>query len=270
MSQTQYLINGRNDSGLSPLDRGFAYGDGVFRTLRVSQGAPHAWALHYNKLVEDCNRLGIVCPTAEQLLGDIERLCGNEKAVVVKMIITRGESVRGYAPPVVAQPTRIVIKSAMPDYPQDNFDQGITLHLCSLRLAHQPKLAGIKHLNRLENVLARSEWTDSQIADGLLLDQHENAIECTMSNVFVRFGTSLATPALDKCGVAGITRQRILDAAIDLGYVPIVRSISLPELLEADEVIICNSLYGAWQVRRLGSQLWQRQGLAMNLQNILK
>lgn len=269
-SSQQFLINGRGEATLSPMDRGFTYGDGVFRTLRVHQGIPDTWALHYSKLVEDCNVLGIVCPDAELLLTDIGRLFTQDEKAVAKIIITRGEGARGYAVQSLAQPTRVVIKTPFPDYPQANFKAGVQLHLCRLRLPYQPVLAGIKHLNRLENVMARMEWTDSTIADGLLLDEHGHAIECTMSNVFARFDKTLATPKLDKCGVAGVTRQRILEAASSLGYRPEVRSMPLAELMQADELITCNSLYGAWQVRAFNGRHWQQQKLAVQLRNILQ
>jgi 4-amino-4-deoxychorismate lyase len=269
-SSQQFLINGRGEATLSPIDRGFTYGDGVFRTLKVHNGIPDTWALHYRKLVEDCNVLGIVCPGAELLLADIEHLFMPGEEAVAKIIITRGEGARGYAVPSLAQPTRVVIKAPLPDYPQANFDDGVQLHLCRLRLPHQPLLAGIKHLNRLENVMARMEWTDSAIADGLLLDEHGHAIECTMSNLFARFDKILATPKLDKCGVAGVTRQRILEAATTLGYRPEVTLMPLVKLMQADELITCNSLYGAWQVRAFNGRQWQQQGLAAQLRNILQ
>ena len=269
-SSQHFLINGRSEVTLSPIDRGFTYGDGVFRTLRVHRGIPDTWALQYRKLVEDCNVLGIVCPGAELLLADIERLFTPEEEAVAKIIITRGEGARGYAVPSLAQPTRVVIKTPFPDYPQANFIEGVKLHLCSLRLPYQPVLAGVKHLNRLENVMARMEWTDSAIADGLLLDEHGHAIECTTSNVFARFDKTLATPKLDKCGVAGVTRQRILEAASTLGYHPEVTLMPLVKLMQADELITCNSLYGAWQVRTFNGRQWQQQGLAAQLRNILQ
>lgn len=266
----QFLINGRGDVAISPMDRGFAYGDGVFRTLRVQQGAPDCWALHYKKLVEDCNVLRIVCPSADLLLADIERLFAPEENAIAKIIISRGEGERGYAVPALAQPTRVVIKTPFPHYPETNFNEGVRLHLCNLRLSYQPQFAGIKHLNRLENVMARMEWTDNTITDGLLLDEKDRAIECTMSNVFARFGKSLVTPDLSLCGVAGITRGRILEAAPQLGLSVKVADLPLDKLMQADEIITCNSLYGAWQVIVLNRQKWQPQDLAMQLRQILQ
>lgn len=269
-STTHYLINGESNCGLSPLDRGFTYGDGVFRTLKIRQGLPGSWTLHYEKLEHDCGILGISCPSPELLLADISRLFTPEEEASAKIIVTRGTGPRGYAMPAATKTTRIVIREAYPDYPRRNFDQGVNLHLCELRLSHQPRLAGIKHLNRLENVLARSEWSDTTLVDGVLLDQDDLVIECTMSNIFARIGNSLVTPLLDKCGVAGVTRQRILDNAKNLGYVPEVSALPLEQLMQADEVIICNSLFGAWQVRNFNKQEWPRQDLAARLQTMLQ
>ncbi|MDP2247540.1 MAG: aminodeoxychorismate lyase, partial [Nitrosomonadales bacterium] len=135
-----YLINGSREGSLSPLDRGFAYGDGIFRTLAVSDGKPQYWQLHYAKLVHDCNVLGIVCPSANILLNDIERLFSGSHQAVAKIIITRGEGARGYSMPSLAQPTRVVIRSEFPEFPSCNFEQGVKLHLCQTRLGHQPAL----------------------------------------------------------------------------------------------------------------------------------
>lgn len=259
-----FFINGQSDNLLSPFDRGFTYGDGVFRTLKVLAGKPLNWLQHYSKLAADCDALGISCPSASLLLDEsTQLLAGNDG--VLKIIITRGESERGYAISTLAPPTRVLVRSNLPVYPQANYDEGVGLHLCELRLSHQPKLAGVKHLNRLENVLARSEWSDSAISDGLLLDMVGDVIECTMSNIFARFGEKLITPDLSQCGVAGLTRQRIIDTAPQLGLDVFIEKISLEHLLQADELVICNSLYGVWQVRSIGEQHWPRLNLATQL-----
>jgi 4-amino-4-deoxychorismate lyase len=265
-----YIVNGRRDGTLTPFDRGFAYGDGVFRTLPVLSGLLHCWSRHYRRLQADCNVLGIVCPSEEILRDDISRLVEEGEDAVIKIIITRGESARGYAVPSLAQPTRIVSKTGLPLYPETFFSEGTSLHLCEVRLARQPRLAGIKHLNRLENVLARMEWVDPQIADGLLLDEGGEVIEGTMSNLFVRKGNLLVTPDLSRCGVAGVTRERILELAPLMGYKTEIRHLRLPEVMEADEVIICNSLYCAWQVRRMASHNWPLGTLAARLRDKLR
>jgi 4-amino-4-deoxychorismate lyase len=266
-----YLVNGRFEGGVMPMDRGLAYGDGVFRTLKLSRSQPCSWAMQYHRLESDCNALSIVCPSSEVLLDDIQRLAdGAEDTSVIKVIVTRGESVRGYALPPLAQPTRIVIRTSMPQFPESYYQDGVTLHLCNIRLARQPRLAGIKHLNRLENVLARMEWTDHGIADGLLMDEGGDVIECTSANLFARFGESLVTPDLSASGVIGVTRERIMKLVPSLGYNMEVRRLRLSELMDADEVMICNSLFGLWQVRYLSSHAWPAGSLAARLHELLK
>lgn len=269
-STPQYLVNGRSEGLLSPLDRGLAYGDGIFRTMRVENGVARDWHLHFEKLAADCAVLGMACPAAELLAAEIRQLFATDALAVAKIIITRGEGLRGYAAPAMADPTRIIIKSSLPNYAAENFNVGVDLYLCRLRLSRQPRLAGVKHLNRLENVMARMEWNDSQFADGLLLDDKARAIECTASNIFARFGKMLLTPDLTQCGVAGITRQRILEAAPRLGYRPRIAHLLLSRLMQADEVVICNSLYGVWQVKSLNNQHWQPQALAAALRAYLQ
>lgn len=268
-AQHQFLINGKPDAALTPLDRGFAYGDGVFRTMPVRQGQPIGWRRHYRKLNDDCNALSIVCPSEELLLSDIERLASQEDCVI-KIVVTRGESARGYAVPPLAQPSRSVMKSSLPSYPHHYATEGVRLHLCKLRLGAQPRLAGIKHLNRLENVLARMEWRDKQIADGLLMDMAGNVIECTMSNIFMRQGQHIVTPDLSQCGVSGVTRERLIELLPSLGYTVEAAAFGLDALLQADEVIICNSLFGIWQVRQLESHTWQAGKLAEQLRPLLQ
>ncbi len=268
-----YLINGSFDHTISPFDRGFAYGDGVFRTLVMRDGVPECWPQHYQKLVADCAAINIVCPSAELLMSDLQQLFLLDEVAVAKIIITRGEGNRGYTPPAITAPMRVVTKSTMPQYPEVRLTEGVHLHLCEIRLAAQPLLAGIKHLNRLENVLARMEWNNanfaSAIADGMMLDAHDNVIECTSANIFARFGDVLITPSLQQCGVAGITRQRIIELAHTLTLKIKIETIALNQLFSADEVIICNSLYGAWQVSSIQTQQWPKQALAANIRNAL-
>ena len=276
--QHNYLVNGSFDQAISPFDRGFSYGDGIFRTLKIVNGLPQHWPQHYQKLVADCAVIGIVCPSAELLMSDFLQLfvidatfneVTTDKVAVAKIIITRGESKRGYAPPAITTPMRVILKSAMRQYSDVNYAEGVRLHVCETKLAAQPKLAGIKHLNRLENVMAHMEWQDETHFDGLMLDQQDNVIECTMSNIFARFNDTLVTPDLSQCGVAGITRQAIIGLSDPLKLKIEITQLSLQRLIEADEVIICNSLYGAFQVRNILNTSWSPQTLAKKIRNLL-
>jgi len=248
------LVNGEPQDSISANDRGLAYGDGVFRTLAVRDGKAQCWQRHFAKLCDDCRRLDIPSPAEPSLRAEVAQVARDLALGVVKIIVTRGQGERGYAKPSQQHPTRIVMGTTMPPYPAGNFNEGIKVRLCELRLADQPRLAGIKHLNRLENVLARAEWNDSAISEGLLLDQRDNFIEGVTSNLFIVMRGVLVTPDLGRCGVAGVTRERILTWARDSAMPSEIRDIPLAELLTAEEVMICNSLIGVWQVREIATQ----------------
>src|SRR5574340_17078 len=216
------LVNGVPGNTISIRDRGLLYGDGVFRTLRATQGKALHWPLHFLKLQHDCAALGISCPDEALLRAELDRVLAQHPDGVVKLIVTRGEGARGYAPSAAATPTRIWDFSPLPDYPAEWPTQGIKAHVCSLWLAAQPRLAGVKHLNRLENVLAAAELNaaqrhDSQLAEGLLLDAEGHLIEGTRSNLFLVSQGELVTPDLSRCGTAGMQRGRVMAWALQHG-----------------------------------------------------
>lgn len=263
------LINGQPSNAISVMDRGFAYGDGVFRTIKVLNGVPLNWDRHFAKLLDDCGRLKLDCPDANVWQQDIAHLFADAGDGVAKLMLTRGIAERGYA--IGMSPvTRVSLRSALPIYPASHAEQGIQVHLCQTRLAHQPLLAGIKHLNRLENVLARMEWQDTDISEGVMLDQQGLVIEGVMSNILLRSGKILSTPDLQQCGVAGVTRQQILSLAPSLGLQARVANIALDELMQADEMLMCNSLYGVWQVVNFNGRRWVSQDLATELRQLLQ
>lgn len=264
------LINGVPGDQVSIYDRGFLYGDGVFRTLRVLGGYIQCWQRHYRKLQQDCVALRITCPEAALLFEELRRLIEQRPDGVAKIIITRGEqTARGYAPVENMISTRILSLTPPLDCPDGNYSHGVRLRICDLRLAHQPKLAGIKHLNRLENVLAAAEWSDPDIAEGLLLDIFGNVIEGVRSNLFMVRNGELFTPNLSSCGVAGIQRERVIDWAAKHGVPCWVRQFGLAELLVADEVFLVNSLIGLWPVRELSGRNWSHHPISMQVQESL-
>lgn len=264
-----FIVNGSFEQTVSPLDRGLAYGDGVFRTLVMRDGIPECWPQHYQKLVADCAMIKIVCPSAELLMSDLQQLFAPDETAIAKIIITRGEGERGYAPPAITSPMRVVIKSSIKTYPANYFTDGVNLHVCKTPMATQPMLAGVKHLNRLENVLARMEWTDPDIVDGIMMDEQNHVIECTAANIFICFSDTLITPALNRCGIAGVTRQRVIDMAHLLGLSVKIEPITMPKLLSADEVIITNSTYGALQAKSILQTVWSPTSLAADIRRIL-
>jgi 4-amino-4-deoxychorismate lyase len=263
------LVNGKPGNLISIRDRGLLYGDGVFRTLRASNGHALNWPLHYKKLQHDCTALGIACPDIELLSAELNDLLVQHPDGVVKLIVTRGEGTRGYPPSILSKPARIWDVSAMPDYPADWAIYGIKARLCQLRLSQQPRLAGIKHLNRLENVLAAAEWDDADIAEGVLLDAPGNVIEGTRSNLFLVRGGALLTPDLSRCGVAGVQRERVMEWAAAHNVPCRAEQFGLAELLAADEIFLVNSIIGLWPVRELQNRTWSHYPIARQVQKWL-
>lgn len=263
------LVNGELAKDVSLHDRGFTYGDGVFRTIRIEDGKLCFWDAHFVKLHRDAASLGLSCPDQAVLYREAQQLLKVPSSGLLKIILTRGPGNRGYAIPPFVQPTRVMTRSALPQFPNHYAETGVDLALCRLRLGHQPLLAGIKHLNRLENILARSEWQGQDFADGVLLDSHGQVIECTSSNILCRFGNRLMTPDLSNCGVAGVTRDLILQNASDIGLVAEIGSMPLETLMQADDVMICNSAFGVWQVRNFNGKTWTRSGLAPQMRDLL-
>ncbi len=237
------LVNGKPADSIPVEDRGLLYGDGVFRTLRAHAGQPANWSRHYHKLHQDCTALGMTCPGASVLLDDIARLSVQGDAVI-KLIVTRGAGERGYTPIVPASPTRIVACYSAPAVEL----RPMNLHLCEIRLAHQPRLAGIKHLNRLENVLAAQECRQAGKPEGVLLDEAGNVISGTRSNLFVVAQQRLLTPDLSQSGVAGVQRERVMAWAAAQAVPCTVSHLSLQTLREADEIFLVNSVFGIWSV----------------------
>ncbi len=237
------LVNGRSARSVSVLDRGLMYGDGVFRTLRVEHGRPLWWEAQIAKLTADAGRLGIPCPSPALWEEDANRLLAASPAsAVLKLILTRGPGVRGYRPPALPKPTRLAMLGPLSAQPDPAVEAGAHVHLCVLRLSDQPRLAGIKHLNRLEHVLARTEWDDPAIHEGLLLDSKGRVVCGVSSNVFIYRRGSLMTPRLNRCGIAGVARDRLLGRAARLKLDVRETDISLDDLMAADEVMLTNSL----------------------------
>jgi 4-amino-4-deoxychorismate lyase len=259
------LINGELRSVISVRDRGFQYGDGLFETLRVVNGVCQYWQEHMDRLETGCQKLGLLFPGRALLETEVNTLNQSLDSSVVKIIITRGVTERGYRIDNTVLPTRVLLLDSMPQYPAEYYRQGIDLFLCQQRLGNNPQLAGIKHLNRLEQVMARREWAD-EYQEGLLLDQFSQVGEGTMSNVFIIDGKALLTPKLERCGVHGIIREQILRQTDIPGIKIKQEDFSIDRLLKADAVFLCNSLIGIWPVRSFEEQTWELHPMIFKLQ----
>jgi len=252
---TDCLVNGVPTSAVSVRDRGLAYGDGLFETILVRRGEPTLAQYHFSRLSRGGQVLRIPLDLA-LIQQEVAQQAARLGEGLLKLTVTRGASQRGYAMPSQPEPLRILQSSPVPQYPARHAEQGIRLFPCVTRLGHQPLLAGIKHLNRLEQVLARSEWQDDGHAEGLVLDLAGNPVEGTMSNLFIRLDDAWITPALDQCGVRGVMRDYLIDQLAEQGEAVTQRQVKQDELLRSTEIFCCNSVFGVWPVIALADHQW--------------
>jgi len=259
-------IDGAGGSTLPVDDRGLQYGDGLFETILVRDRRARFLELHLARLAGGCERLGIVFDFMGALRTEIARAAAQAPALaIVKIIVTRGSARRrGYAAQGADTPRRVVTlfeSSPVPGAVRD----GAVLRVATLHLAAQPVLAGIKHLNRLENVLAASEPGHADCFDSLLLDENGQLVGGTMSNVFAVRGTQLLTPSVDRCGVAGVMRAVVLREAAALGLTVIQGRLPLADLVSADEAFITNARIGVVPVSRVGQHVLRMNSVAPRL-----
>lgn len=247
------LVNGREDGRLDPRDRGLQYGDGLFETMAVRDGRARFVGWHLERLYEGARRLALPLPDPVRLQDEIARAWPVGRGVV-KLVWTRGAGGRGYRPPPDLAPSCIVAGEGWPAWKSEAWSDGVCLRFCQTRLARNPLLAGIKHLNRLEQVLARAEWDDEQIAEGLMLDDLGQVISGTQTNLFAVIAGQLVTPPLDQCGVAGVMRRAVCAWAREHASPVVERAMRPDDLDAASELMMTNALIGAWPVRELAGR----------------
>ena len=247
-------------AGVDPRNRGLAYGDGVFETMRVHRGGVPLWSRHLARLREGALRLGLPLPPVEFIEARIADTIGGCGAGVLKLLLTRGEGGRGYAPPLDAPPAWLLSLHPLPALQRS----GLRLHWCDTRLAGQPALAGIKHCNRLEQVLGRAEVEQAGCDEGLMRDMAGTPICATAANLLVLRDGRGTTPRVDACGVAGVLRGWLLDQ----GLVALAEP-SLADVESADALALCNAVRGILPVVSLGARVWAPHPALSELQERL-
>ena len=253
-SVTTRIFSGNTRVAAIPVhDRGFAYGDGLFETMRVHRGTVPWWDAHWTRLAVGAQRMRLRLPQREQALTEATKLFDDAGDGVLKLVVSRGIGARGYAVPADNEPTWVLLRHRLPPPVAES---GMVLRWCSTRLALQPMLAGLKHCNRLEQVLARHEWhdpaaVDTDAGEGLLCDTEDSVVSATTANLFVLRDGRWLTPLLDRCGVAGICRDWWLR---DLGATEI--RLSVEDVETADAVVLTNAVRGILGVARLGARAW--------------
>jgi 4-amino-4-deoxychorismate lyase len=250
-----WLVNGRR-TGIDPADRGLAYGDGLFETMAAVDGRLRWLDYHLDRLADGCIRLAIPAIDPSVLRAEIEAHCPKSGRVVVKLIVTRGPGVRGYTPPEHSQPTRILGISSWQPYPRTHYTEGIRVRVCAMRLGESPALAGLKHLCRLEQVLAQAELRGRDVEQGLLLDTRDYVVGGTSTNLFAVRRGDLLTPDVGRNGIAGVMRRIVLERAGEAGLRPIETAMTLQDVKDADELFMTNALIGIWPVAQLDERAY--------------
>ena len=259
----QCLVNGEISTFIATTNRGLNYADGLFETLVVHNARPRRWQAHMDRLSAGCERLGMEMPPQAVLLREVQTVSAGLTDAVVKIILTRDGKGRGYTPPESGTSTRIVSAHDYPDGVIELAREGVKARICELRLAIQPALGGIKHLNRLEHVLASAEIRDSSAVEGILLDREDHVISAIAANIFLVTEDRLLTPRLDRCGVRGVVRSQILAS---FGYRCEQRRILVDMLWEADEVFICNSIRGIVPLTAINDRAYEIGPVTRELQ----
>lgn len=259
------LVNGKPSDVVAITDRGFQYGDGLFETIEVHQNAPIFLEKHIQRLNHDSQRLLLPKLDLDLLCFEISQLCQNAGDAVLKIIVTRGSGGRGYRQPENIKPTRILSLHPFPDYPKSFYTDGIVARVCKTRLGLNPTLAGMKHLNRLEQVLARAEWNDVAMHEGIMCDFNGRVIEGTMTNLFYAKNGELFTAKLNLCGISGILRGWVFEKINVIEH-----DFLIDDLFNADEIFVCNSIMGICGVRQIENQFFKIGDMTQKLQHALE
>lgn len=265
------LVNGLECRQLNVFDRGVQYGDGIFETVAVKNGIPLFLRQHLGRLVLGCQSLRIRFEDKDLSIvkAEIDELIDADTDGIVKIIITRGIGGRGYKPDKEIQPSRIIcFQNNLPSYP-DLERQGVAVILCRTRLGINRALAGIKHLNRLEQILASQEWDDENIHEGLMQDQEGFVVEGTKTNLFSVKNGALLTPKVDRCGVAGIVRSLIIQLATEHKLPFHETRLTVDAVSHADELFLTNSIVGVWPINRFIDTDYAVGSVTLEVQRLL-
>lgn len=244
-------VDGQPADSVSVLERGLHYGDGLFETIAVLNGEARLLGRHLQRLATGCERLGLRAEPA-QIGAEVRAAAAEMPRAVIKVLLTRGRALaRGYALSGAEIPTRITLRYPWPAEDPAAAQAGARVRIATLRLGENPALAGVKHLNRLEQVLARREWSDPGIMDALMFSHSGDLISGTMTNVFIVRDATLFTPRLERCGVAGVMRATVLALAAAGGVPARECALSAQDLAAAEELFLTNALIGIRPVREL-------------------
>ena len=239
-----FWVNGLPQTHISLGDRSFQYGDGCFTTIKTKKGELEHWQAHVERMEACLKTLHIPFPDWSQVFDWAMKAVLNDELAGIKIHISRGTGGRGYSPSGIEGPVVTISNFAFPSHYSSWQENGVPLGVCETRLGIQPLLAGHKHNNRIEQVLAKAEIEGTEFTDAVTLNVQNHVIETTMANLFWVKDKKVYTPDLSLSGVAGVMRRKVLEFLQTNGYPVQVATFELSDLLNADEVLMCNSLLG--------------------------
>lgn len=248
----QWWINGTPGRLLDISDRGLAFADGLFETMAVRAHQPRFLELHLARLLEGCARLRLPLVDPAGLERDIRQRSAAITEGVLKLIVTRGPGPRGYALPARPAPTVAIGLEARAPEPW----RPIRARWCETIAGRSPATAGLKTLGRLEQVLARAEWSDDSAEEGLMAGEDGYLVGGTASNVFLVMRGELVTPAITAAGIRGVMRRVIMREALAANLPVVETRIARGDVADAAEVFVSNALTGIRPVAALGTRTW--------------
>lgn len=263
------LINGKQSNQITASNRGLAYGDGFFSTIKVKLGEMQLWDLHLTRLQKSAKRLSFPLFNWHALTLELQtfaKQCTIQEEMVIKIILSRGAGGRGYSIDGSNHVDRIISLHALPLRYQQWQHKGIPIIQCDYQLPINKRLAGLKTLNRLDQVLIKQEIETKKAIDGIVCDNEGNVIEASSANLFIHNEGRWYTPCLKNTGIEGVKRQQILNAAKKHSVDIIKTQINKLDLLNADAICITNALMGIVPVTQYEKHTYKAQHFSITAQ----
>jgi 4-amino-4-deoxychorismate lyase len=264
----RWLINGKLADQIPVADRGLQYGDGLFETLALRDGKIRLLDLHLARLSLGCKQLGIPGEFLTGMVAAVADCVAGAQTGTVKIIVTRGQGERGYALPAHPLPTVCIGFTA--EQAEQAAVAPARVRFCVTPVTRNVALAGLKTLNRLEQVMARAEWpADADFDEGLMSNDRGEVVCGTMTNLFIVRNNALVTPLLDEAGVRGVMRTHVIKLAEDLDIDISEAHLQRADIEAANAVFLTNALKGIWPVAEIEGQPVANDRLVAELQTAL-
>lgn len=253
----QAWLNGKPTEQSLAYDRGLAYGDGFFTTVLCNNKQPLNWQGHWRRIQLSLQTLKLGTLDQTQLIQELQTALTQSSFngfCILKLIVTRGLGGRGYAPPKPADLQRLIYVMPAP-FESVNAQSlvELTATVCKTSASINPSIAGLKHLNRLENVLARDEVIEKGADEGLMFNDYGHLVGGTQTNVVLirqtADGQQALMPKLNLSGVQGTCLSALKELSLNIRWQE--QDITLADLHTAKALFVCNAVRGVQAIKKL-------------------